>query len=331
VKNRFLTAAVAAVLAALTLPNKAAAQFGGYGSYGGYRSSHHDAALLNWLMYQAAKEDGKNLRRWWKQESTWGYAHAGPIKYSNRIYFDSSFYPGDAFGRANAFDTTLSGTAKPKYGFSVNGNSNHMIARTGRNSMITFSVGTQVDWVVYDDIKVFDAFADVNNRRAENSSLSLYQISLPLTLDFKSGCDVDFDPDQPICFAFGGGAAPTLSLVNTSNWGVSGGRARWSPYIYGSVGFYAMGCWKVRASYMPGAFVNHTDEDDNSSSTVATMNLQGSNVFTIGISFMTYSWDWGEGQATRGGISGKSGGGGGRNSGRRFRARRKYNGMNMRF
>jgi len=253
------------------------------------RNSAYRAAYKSWLKYQQTKMEGGNLRKWWKGEGTIGLAFSGPVNYINENKYDSV---ENSHGQV---DTTIKGKATPLLSFHINMNSNHLLMRLSGSSILSISVGTQVDILRWKH-EVFSG----NTVETISESLVYAQIGVPVTLDYKWGCDVDFDPDQKACFAVGVGGMP---LVGTGISGFlrSGGVLRVSPYLYASFGFYAWGCWKIRASYMPGKYTMAKDQTIDYGGSTNTLNAQGSNIIMLGISHMSYSRDWGKGNAWRGG------------------------------
>lgn len=278
--------------------------------------------MMNLLMYLKAKSEGKNLRSWWKGESSLGIAYSGPINYTHRLRYTKL---GSYLEQPKLVDTTMSGSLAAKVGFSFNGNSNHLLARLSENSILALSIGFEGEIIPFEDMSNF-VLSDNGRNATETSSAGYYQMGIPITLDYKWGCDVDFNPELKACFAAGGGLMPMYSTIGDIN-GMHVGGLRMPPYVYASVGFYAWGCWKLRASYIPGAFVDWRGQEGNNLGTLTqTSTIKGSNVFTIGISTMSFSQDWRDGRGDRGpGI----GGGGGGNSGNGRRSRRHGGTMRM--
>ena len=252
------------------------------------RNSLDRAERANFLAYQKAKNEGANLRRWWKGEGTIGIAFSGPLNYTHRTRYDENPDPTEWF------DSTIAGTAKPQLSFAVNGNSNHLITRLGASDILSISVGEQVNFMRW----TFDAWSG-STRKADATKLIYVQLGIPVTLDYKWGCDVDFDPEQKSCFAIGVGGMPMYSM-SLSNLEPAGSSFRIAPYAYASFGFYMRGCWKLRLSYLPGKYTVSKDALENVGGTINTLNIQGSNIITLGISHMSYSKDWGNGSAVRG-------------------------------
>ena len=278
--------------------------------------------MMNYLMYLKAKSEGKNLRSWWKGEGSFGIAYTGPVEYSHRLRYTKLVSYTEPL---KVVDTTLRGSLQPQVGISANGNSNHLLVRTSENSIVSLSVGFEMLLGRFDDMPSFE-LSDNGRNTVETNSMRYVQAGAPITLDYKWGCDVDFNPDLKACFAVGGGFMPMYS--GTSNHrGAHVGGLRMPPYLYASLGFYAWGCWKVRASYIPGPFVNWEGKEGNNLGTLTqTSTMKGSNVFTIGISSMSFSQDWRDGRGDRGpGIGGGKGG----NSGNGRRSRRHGGTMRM--
>lgn len=280
------------VLVLLFLSHRTAAQYSMY-----ERNAIARAEYRAWLQYQKAKASGENLKKFWKSESTIGLAFSGPLNYTERSKYDSVAHISQ-----RSYDSVIKGAAKSQLSFSINGNSNHMLARLSANSILSFSWGVQAN-VLRWEFQTFDG----NQLKTTKENLLYAQLGIPLTIDYKWGCDVDFDPELKACFAVGAGAMP-MAGMSLSGFETSSMNGRLTPYLYASFGFYARGCWKIRLSYQPGNYTIFKDASVNHAGTINTLNMQGSNVITIGISHMQHSGDWGKYNAWRG--SNRNGGGG---------------------
>lgn len=254
------------------------------------------AAYIDWLRYQKAKEEGSNLNKWWKGETTIGLAFSGPLNYTHRSKYDSV----ELFSRAS-HDSVIRGRAVPELSFHMNSNTNHLLARISDNSILSFSAGAEVNILRWR----FEQFSG-NTLERKMGSLLHAQLGAPLTLDYKWGCDVDFDRELKTCFAVGGGMMPLVGMTLDDLESMTM-NAKVAPHLYASFGFYAWGCWKIRAAYMPGNYTVVRDGSVNYGGTTNTLNMQGGNTFMIGISQMSHSRDWGKASGWRSGL--KFGGG----------------------
>lgn len=169
--------------------------------------------------------------------------------------------------------------------------------------MLSFSTGIQANFLRWK----YEPFSG-NTLKTTTVSLFYAQLGVPLTLDYKWGCDVDFDPEKKLCFAVGGGLIPMAGL-SFSNFESSQLKFRTAPYLYASVGFFAHGCWKIRASYLPGSYTVFKNASEDIGDIVKTLNVQGSDVISIGICLMDFSRDWGRASGYRTGSHGSGGGG----------------------
>lgn len=227
----------------------------------------------------------------WKVEATAGVLRSAPLQFEDR----SSYLMPHYYGEHRSKDTTMSGTATQQYGFHAAVNTNHLLMRVSDNSMFSFSVGLDLSAQLHHFSGFYASF-----RTAKERPLMAGQLGAPLTLDYKWGCDVDYNADLRGCFAIGAGAMP---LVSQAYFGERSDRIfRVAPYVYASAGFYAWGCWKVRASFIPGTSPIMTDASaTHDDIAVNTLNVQAKNTFTIGLSRMLRSQNWRYASVSRGG------------------------------
>ena len=231
--------------------------------------------------YRKALNRGKNMKRWWKEESSLGLAFAGPITVSTKTW-DNSTPESSRFN-----NTTITNTAKPTFSVYGNLNRNGLLARTSENSMISLSYGGNVEYLRY-NVEVLENATDTV---LTPTVLGFGRGGIPITVDFKYGCDVNFTSEPRLSFSAGGGVMPnvgffTASLV-TEDYFYSV-----SPYFYASVGFFAWGCWKIRAAAIPGKYVNFSSSTGNALAGTSS-SASGSNVFNVGLIYMPHSSDWG--------------------------------------
>lgn len=271
--------------------------FAQYG-YGGFsQMDQARMAYLDFLKYKKYKEEGRNLIKWWRSEGSIGIVMSTNANFEQRSQFDGTLYG------TPSLDTTMKGTAKALLGLHANSNSNHMLARLGASSILSFSWGLQIDILRWK----LEEFNGNETNSVVSSNLTYWQTGLPLTIDYKWGCDVDFEPEMKTCFAVGAGVMPLVGLSFDSH-GDGGGGGRIAPYAYASFGVYAWGCWKLRVSYMPGKF-SILDSRTDYGSTVNTMKIQGDHIITLGIANMSHSRDWKDGGGWRGSHTGGRSGG----------------------
>ncbi len=258
----------------------------------GSNTAAQNSSRYNCLQYGCAKDGGANLKRWWKWEGTIGVTNTGPVTYTHGSRFETM--PSHIAWAP--YDSVRSGTAVPASqvpGVNAALSKDHLLVRLSRSSMISFSAGVDVKVMQYS----FEGFF-AGLRATRVRPLMVGQVGIPLTVEYKWGCDVDFDPRVGGCFAVGGGAIPTFSQAYYGD--VSDRTVRVAPYLYASAGFYAAGCWKIRASYIPGAFPIMTSAAKmHDGTTVNTLDVQGRAIMTVGLSRMLRSGDWRRAHAWR--------------------------------
>lgn len=250
------------------------------------------ANYRNWLAYKKNRDEGGNLLKWWRGEGTYGIAIAGATTLSARNSYDST---GHLFGPPS-FDTTVKSKVIPLLSFHVNGNSNYMLMRLDASSILSLSAGMQVDFLRWKCEPV-----DVSGTRDPTSKLYYGHFGLPVTIDYKWGCDVDFLPEMKTCFAVGAGAMPKAGITFDNEFHTAGSFSV-LPYAYVSFGVYTgfFGCVKLRATYMPAQIDMYKNLNQSDGITNTTLNAQTNNVLTMGIAIMHYSKDWSKGWAQRG-------------------------------
>ena len=252
------------------------------------------AAQEGFFHYNRAKQSGANLKKWWSIEGTVGAAITGPITYSEGLAISTIENPA-----TTTPDTVVAGTVVARPGAHVNLNSNHQLLRIASNTIFSFSAGLDATLIQSEFGTTYAGTKEVRNR-----ALYAGQVAVPLTLDFKWGSDVDFDPYVPACFAIGGGFMPaaTYALHGVT----SDVNFRVAPYAYASVGFYAGGCWKIRASYTPGNVPIMKEAAKDHQVAVSRLTVGAQNMMTIGVSRMLFSEHWRSARAWRGGRNGGS-------------------------
>ena len=246
------------------------------------------------FQYKTAKQSGANLKKWWAIETSVGAAFTGPVTHSEGLAISTIENPSPTVP-----DTIVAGTVVARPGAHMNINSNHQIIRITRNTIVSFSAGVDAMLIQSSFGATFAGTREVRNR-----ALYAGQLGVPLTVDFKWGSDVDFDPYVPACFAIGGGVMPAATyavhgVMNDVNFRVA-------PYAYASLGFYAGGCWKIRASYTPGNVPIMKGAEKDHQVAVSRLTVGAQNVMTIGVSRMLFSEHWRSARAWRGGRNGGS-------------------------
>lgn len=249
--------------------------------------------LLGMKSYRSTRNNGDNLKAWWKREVTIGVAQADPITITERLRFATPEAAG-----TNNMEVMRTSSAVAQPGMFINVNANHLLAYLAPNTILSFSAGLEAS-------ALQSSFGTFYKNSIEIAERALYrgQVGMPLTLDLKWGSDVDFNSDVPVCVAVGGGVMPAYSHAI---YGKHTGSAFYAaPYFYASAGFYAWGCWKVRASYIPGNSPLIPETVSSDANATHILRVQGGNVMQLGISRMMRSHDW------------KAGGHGWRTGGRR--------------
>ena len=126
--------------------------------------------------------------------------------------------------------------------------------RTGHISYWGVDAGIMVNDIFWHNLnQIYNNDGGYNN----NSTLvnaSTLQISIPLGISYKVGCDAIESKRLALCAAFGAGIIPQINM--TSLEGVSQFNTQYgygvTPYAKMDLGFFAGFCWKVRFMYTVG-------------------------------------------------------------------------------
>lgn len=306
------------LLLATAFTTPAFAQFGnsGFGNSSSrqFNQNMDRAAWMDFIRYMNAKNNGENLKAWWKTEEILGVTLAPKMPFALR-----SFYKAPEFSSQPSFDTTIVGEAAYSFGFHMNTSGDHLLFRMGRNSIVTLSHGAMAQYIVWKMPEIGLA-REVNGVKGH---LAVMNFGLPVTLDYKWGADVDWNPDLKACFAVGGGVLPQVNyglfeLQNTSFRGTI------VPMFYASAGFFVGVCLKVRASWQPAAYALFKGQESYDVGVTRQLYTTMPGAFNIGVGVMSRSYDWRNARSWRTGPSGER-----RSGGSRRRAKSSYGVMRM--
>lgn len=313
-KMKFRNFLLLLLTVAFALP--AFAQFGN-SSHRQFNESMDRAAMMDFIRYMNAKNNGENLKGWWKTEEILGITIAPKMPFALR-----SFYKAPEYSSQPSFDTTVVGEADYAFGIHLNTSSDHLLFRLGGNSIITLSHGALAQYITW-HMPEIGLITTVNGKKGHLAALNF---GLPITLDYKWGADVDWNPDVKACFAVGGGVVPQLNsgffeMQNTSFRGTI------VPMVYASAGFYAGVCFKVRASWQPASYALFKGQETYDAGATRQLHATMPGTFNIGVGMMARSYDWRHARSWRTGPNGerssRSSGGG------RRRAKSSYGVMRM--
>lgn len=118
------------------------------------------------------------------------------------------------------------------------------------------------------------------------------QLGLPVSADFKFGCDAVTDKTIRFCGTIGAGVFPSMAAtVDASNAGFGFGAA---PFIKAEFGVMGGICFKLRAMYSFGTIPYYTEGNsiNNSSSFSSTSSLTGKSSLSFSLIFMPFAWKW---------------------------------------
>jgi len=196
-------------------------------------------------------------------------------------------------------DVTTKVSSKFGYGGSLG--STIPVKRLGKKSMFAIGVDFTYNAYVWDykvpmfsgyiydsvgDIEGLDYLADFAFTGAT------VQMGLPVSADFKFGCDAITDKTVRFCGTIGAGAYPSMSAtVDASNAGFGFGV---TPFVKAEVGIMAGLCFKLRADisfgnipfYKEGASIYDWANFKSSSS------LTGKQAVSLSLIIMPFAWNW---------------------------------------
>lgn len=118
------------------------------------------------------------------------------------------------------------------------------------------------------------------------------QLALPISADFKFGCDALTDKSIRFCGTIGAGVFPSMAAtVDASNAGFGFGAA---PFIKAEFGVMGGICFKIRALYSFGSIPYYTEGNsiNNMANFSSTSSLTGKSSLTFSLLFMPFAWKW---------------------------------------
>lgn len=175
------------------------------------------------------------------------------------------------------------------------------VKRLGTKSILAIGVDFMYNIYVWDyKAPYFNGFAKDSTGTITgldyNDSYSFdgvsVQLALPVSADFKFGCDAIADKTVRFCGTVGAGAYPSLAAtVDASNAGYGFGIV---PFVKAEFGVMGGICFKIRTTYAIGKIPYYTS--GNSVSTLADFNstssLTGKSSFAVSLIFMPLAWKW---------------------------------------
>lgn len=202
---------------------------------------------------------------------------------------------GAAYTKTNTIDVSS------KFGWGGLIGTSFPIKQLGRKSM--FAIGADFTYNAYVwDYKVpyfsgytFDSVGGVTGL-AYTSTYGFdgasVQMGLPVSADFKFGCDAIADKTVRFCGTIGVGGYPSMSAtVDASNAGFGFGV---TPFVKAEFGMMAGLCFKLRAMYTMGNIPFYTEGNSIYSLTnfKSTSSLTGKSGISLSLIIMPFSWNW---------------------------------------
>ncbi len=118
------------------------------------------------------------------------------------------------------------------------------------------------------------------------------EIGVPISLDFKFGCDATSTKNQRFCTSIGAGIHPSFAFTSfEDNAATAFGMA---PFVKYEVGFFKGICMKFRFMYTFDniQYINKSGSVFKQDDLASNFTLKGKNTFTVSAIFMPFSFLW---------------------------------------
>ena len=179
-----------------------------------------------------------------------GYTYG--VAYAQYKYHNTSF--DESTGKLT--DTASSRNVTSRLGFGGLVGYYFPIVRVSANSRFAITLTYMYNAYLWEG----SSFAISSDSRTGTSSVGsgTVEMALPVGIDYKTGCDANFDRSKRSCASFGAGVYPTFGATAYNGSSAFAFHAR--PYLKAEAGFFAGICFKLRATYVPGAidYINYS-------------------------------------------------------------------------
>lgn len=208
------------------------------------------------------------------------------------------FQVGYSYPRAKADyrltldDTSIFETVTTKGGFGATIGTHIPISKFGDATMIALTIDGLYNLLVWDMEPVNDVY-NTNTVGYSNQyeiTGGSVQLSVPIGLDLKFGCEAALEKSKGACFSFGAGAMPTAAL--TAYQDNAGAIIRLQPYVKAEFGVMAGICMKIRAIYAMGKFDYINVKNDAGDIDTYGASLTSKSTLTLSLLLMPFSYSW---------------------------------------
>lgn len=185
-------------------------------------------------------------------------------------------------------DTPWNETIHTSAAFGVTMGTYIPIKRLGRVSTLATNIDFTYDFKYWKNVAggLYSELADLNI-----SGVSV-EIGVPITLDFKFGCDATCAKNQRFCTTLGAGIYPTFAFTSFEDNAATGfGMA---PVVKYEVGFYKGICMKFRVLYSFDniQYISKSGSVFKQDDLASNFTLTGKSTLTISAVFMPFSFLW---------------------------------------
>lgn len=203
------------------------------------------------------------------------------------------YYDGDGIYLR---DTTISKTAKSKYGYGAFIGTYLPFKRLGEHSSVGLDITLGGNAYVWTDF--FTGYSVTGDEISLSGGLGgvSEQIYVPIGIDFKIGCNAVGVKNHRFTASVGAGVQPSMNVtIAEAGLGDFGGGLAFSaiPYVKGEVGVFWGICWKLRLMTGFGS-VPLIDNDKSllAGSASGFLKVTGKTMTQASIIIMPFSWGW---------------------------------------
>ena len=189
-------------------------------------------------------------------------------------------------------DTSFELKVKSKGGFGFSlGGFVPIIPGHSKTNMLALDISGSMNILTWDMASISDNnFDDGSVFYEDGITSSTIVVNFMFGFEYKYGCDANLDKSQKVCFSFGGGVTPMLSI--TQFGGIPAG-AQYNTRPYAKVEFGTMAgiCMKLRATYVFGD-IDYISYNDKSSTYQESLYMTNKSGLTLSLVLMPTSFKW---------------------------------------
>lgn len=185
-------------------------------------------------------------------------------------------------------DTPWTETVHTSAAFGITMGTYLPIKRLGKSSTLATNIDFTYDFKYWKNVAggLYSEFTDL-----DISGVSV-EIGVPITLDFKFGCDATSTKNQRFCTTLGAGIYPTFAFTSFEDNAATGfGMA---PVVKYEVGFFKGICMKFRVLYSFDniQYISKSGSVFKQDDLASNFTLKGKSTLTVSAIFMPFSFLW---------------------------------------